>query len=122
ELAQKEEQLRAQRRALKTLKDSNLVESRLSKTAQFDADVGLMIAGSNELPDQTKLEIQAVLNNPEIQRRSAELMDTFEALEHQAESPNEDAHAIAPNASQCYSRPASHVHPAAPVPGNALPD
>lgn len=122
ELAQKEEQLRAQRRALKTLKDSNLVESRLSKTAQFDADVGLMIAGSNELPDQTKLEIQAVLNNPEIQRHSAELMDTFEALEHQAEISNEDADAIAHKAAQFYSLLASHVHKVSPVPGNALPD
>ena len=122
ELARKEEQLRAQRRALKALKDSHLADSRLSKTAQFDADVGLMIAGTNELPDQTKQEINAVLNNPAIQQHSADLMRSFESLEHQETISNDAADAIAQKAADFYSLLVGQVHEVSPVADNALLD
>src|SRR5699024_12456177 len=68
ELARKEEQLRAQRRALKDLKDSHLADSRLSKKAQFAADVGLMMSVTNELPAHMRQEIHTVLNNTAYQQ------------------------------------------------------
>src|SRR5699024_607069 len=122
ELARKESQLRAQRRALKALKGSHLADSRLSKTAQFDADVGLMIASANELPAQTKQEINEVLNNPEIQQHSAALMQAFESLEHQETISSDAADVIAQKAANFYSLLVGQVHKVSPVADNLLLD
>lgn len=90
ELTRKEALLRAQRSALKSLKDTQRASSQPSKTAQFDADISLMMSSSRQLSEETLSQIQMVLNAPEIQQRSDELMAKFEALE-EVESIGEDA-------------------------------
>lgn len=64
ELARKEALLRAQRSALQSLNDTYEANPKPSKTAQFEADVGLMMASSEQLPKETLHHIQNFLNDP----------------------------------------------------------
>ncbi|MGO2550079.1 helix-turn-helix domain-containing protein [Corynebacterium casei] len=85
ELARKEALLRAQRSALKSLKDTHAANPQPSRTAQFDADVGLMMENSDQLPEATLRHIQDFLNDPAIKQHTAELVSKFEALEDERE-------------------------------------
>ncbi|MDN5707744.1 MerR family transcriptional regulator, partial [Corynebacterium casei] len=64
ELARKEALLRAQRSALKSLKDTHAANPQPSRTAQFDADIGLMMANSGQVPEKILRHIQNFLNDP----------------------------------------------------------
>ena len=85
ELARKEALLRAQRSALKSLKDTHAANPQPSRTAQFDADVGLMMANSGQLPEETLRHVQNFLNDPGVQQHTTELMSKFEVLEDESE-------------------------------------
>lgn len=103
ELARKEALLRAQRSALKALKDTHDANPKPSKTAQFDANVGLMMANSEQLPEETLQQIHAFLNDPEIQQHTAELMSKFEALENESALSDASAEAMAEEWMDFYS-------------------
>ncbi|MGO2165613.1 helix-turn-helix domain-containing protein [Corynebacterium casei] len=95
ELARKEALLRAQRSALKSLKDTHAANPQPSRTAQFDADIGLMMANSGQVPEKILRHIQNFLNDPGVQQHTAELMSKFEAFEDESELSDAATEAMA---------------------------
>ena len=109
ELARKEALLRAQRSALQSLNDTYEANPKRSKTAQFDADVGLIMASSEQLPKETLRHIQNFLNAPAVQQHTAELMSKFEGLENESALSDASAEAMAEEWMDFYSLFAEEV-------------
>lgn len=115
ELARKEALLRAQRSALQSLKDTHASNPQPSRTAQFDADVGLMMASSEQLPKETLRHIQIFLNDPAVQQRTAELMSKFEALKEIDVITDDSADQLAGEWMDFYSLIAERLQTAEPA-------
>lgn len=79
EITCKESMLRQQRTALESLRASILTKFP-SQTAQFDTDVGLLMAEPQLLPAATNQLIQDTLNSSEVSALAKSLESNFEAL------------------------------------------
>lgn len=105
ELARKEAQILAQREALKRLRESAAEAHRASvpsKTAQLDADINLLVSGSNRIDPDVLSQVHTVMGTPEHATPALEWMRLFESLEDQDDIAESDAKALAKGITNFY--------------------
>ncbi|MGO1623371.1 helix-turn-helix domain-containing protein [Micrococcaceae sp. AOP34-BR2-30] len=105
ELARKEAQVVAQREALKRLRES-MAETRSaslpSKTAQLDADINLLVTGTDQIDPDVLRQVHTVMSAPEHELSATEWMGAFERLEDQDEIADGDAEALVTEITNFY--------------------
>lgn len=105
ELARKEAQIVAQRAALKRLRESKAqtqATSQPSRTAQLDADIHLLVTGTNQIDPDVLSQVRSVMSAPEHALHADEWIGHFERLEDQDGIADSDAEALAGEIMQFY--------------------
>lgn len=105
ELARKEAQIVAQRSALKRLRESRAhthATSLPSKTAQLDADIHLLVTGTNQIDPDVLSQVHSVMSAPEHALQAIEWIGCFERLEDQDGIADSDAEELAREITQFY--------------------
>jgi len=105
ELARKEAQIVAQRAALKLLRESTAETHRASapsKTAQLDADINLLVSGSNRIDPDVLSQVHSIMSTPEHAIPAIEWMRLFESLEDQDDISDSEAKALAKEITNFY--------------------
>lgn len=105
ELARKEAQIVAQRAALKRLRESRAqtqATSQPSRTAQLDADIQLLVTGTNQIDPDVLSEVHSVMSAPAHALQAIEWIGRFERLEDQNGIADSDAEALAGEITQFH--------------------
>lgn len=105
ELARKEAQIVDQRAALTRLRESRAqtqATSQPSRTAQLDADIHLLVTGTNQIDPDVLSQVHSVMNAPEHAVQATGWISRFERLEDQDGIAGSDAEALAGEITQFY--------------------
>lgn len=105
ELARKEAQIVAQRAALTRLRVSRAqtqATSQPSRTAQLDADIQLLVTGTNQIDPDVLSQVHNVMSTPEHALQATGWVGHFERLENHDSIAVSEAEALAGEITQFY--------------------